>query len=89
MGVLEKLCDGLPGLRCIDGSWDEGRLRLRSDRIETAAFDIHACLHCGLLWHHLDPRQLIANTSRYGLAPHRTAVMESAALQPQKFQPHS
>ena len=49
----------------------------------------YACLHCGLLWHHLDPRQLIANTSRYGLAPHRTAAMEAAALKPQKLRPHS
>ena len=36
----------------------------------------HACLECGLTWNEVDPYDLRKNLRDYGLAPHRTSVME-------------
>ena len=86
-------CPSCASLNVVEGALDADRFfpkrgflrALLGKPLTLTSSQAYACLHCGLLWHHLDPRQLIANTSRYGLAPHRTAVMEAAALQPQKL----
>lgn len=42
--------------------------------------ETYACLTCGLTWNQLDPRELAANASRFGLAPHRTTVMKAVKV---------
>lgn len=47
----------------------------------------HACLTCGLVWNEMNPDELIENARRYGLSPHRTAVMRAVSPDANRLPP--
>lgn len=85
-------CPSCASLEVVEGALDADRFfpkrgfirALLAQPLRLTSSQAYACLQCGLLWHRLDPDQLASNTSRYGLAPHRTAVMQAVAIKPHK-----
>lgn len=81
-------CPSCSGLEVVEGRLESNRFfpsrnifrALMGRPVEMTRQETYACLTCGLTWNQLDPRELAANASRFGLAPHRTTVMKAVKV---------
>lgn len=81
-------CPSCEGLQIVEGRLESNRFfpsrsifrALVGKPVQMTHAATYACLSCGLTWNQLDPSELAANASRFGLAQHRTAVMKAVKV---------